>query len=116
MSDYATMLFEDGVSRTITWQDVRRWTRKKYNELRESGYYSGHNSHAASKAIELAGEHFDLGHGAEGFCDGYGNYGYTYLNMGDTYDTTILFSSEDERFVVGCYGDIIENAPEDRYL
>jgi hypothetical protein len=31
-----------------------------------------------------------------------------YVNMGDTYNTTIIFCHVRERFIVGCWGDYVE--------
>ncbi len=90
-------------------RSIRRWTRRKYNELRESGYYSGHCSHAASEALNQASAHFQFGAGADGWCDECGREGWSYINTGDSYDTTILFSSESERFVISCVGDVLES-------
>ena len=100
------------------WKNIRKWTRAKYTELRNDEHrrWNGHPSHAAAEAIRLAGEHFNLGHGSEGFCDqSNGRHGITYLTMGDTYDTTIVFRSESERFEVSDIGTIIEAAPKGRY-
>ena len=94
------------------WKRIRRWCRNYYNGL--DPYY--HSSYRATQAINAAGEHFDVGHGAEGFCNqSNGQDGITYLNMGDPYITTILFSSNTERFSVGCWGNIVEAAPEGTY-
>lgn len=100
----------------VYWESIRRWVRQKYNALRETQQFSGaHPSHAASEALRLASAHFEIGHGSEGFCDDVGRHGYSYINTGDPYETTVLFDSESERFSVGNWGDIVENAPEGRY-
>lgn len=91
-----------------TLRKARAYARRKFTELREDYRYSGHSSHAASKAIELAGEKFDIGHGCEGVCWNCGREGLSYLNMGDTYDTTILFDSRTEQFRLGSWGDFVE--------
>lgn len=37
--------------------------------------------------------------------------GLSYVNMGDTYDTTLLYDEKSNRFVVASWGDIVENQP-----
>lgn len=34
-----------------------------------------------------------------------------YVNMGDTYNTTLLFDHEKNRFLIGSWGDIVEAQP-----
>lgn len=68
----------------------------------------GHSSHLASEAITNAGKRFGIGFGCEAFCWDCGREGISYLNMGDTYDATVLFDSRNERFTVGCWGDVVE--------
>lgn len=36
---------------------------------------------------------------------------YSYVNMGDTYVTTIIYNHKTERFLCGCWGDIAERFP-----
>jgi hypothetical protein len=31
-----------------------------------------------------------------------------YVNMGDTYDTTVMYDTENEEFLIGSYGDFVE--------
>lgn len=87
---------------------ARAYAARQYRKLREDYRYSGHPSHAASEAIRLAGERFKLGYGCEGFCWNCGRDGISYLNMGDTYATTIVFDSRTEQFRIGCWGDCVE--------
>ena len=77
----------------------------------EDGRYPSHSSHYAAKSMELTESRFvDLGtFGVEGWCDSEGKHGVSYLNTGDTYEITILFSSETERFSIGSWGDIAES-------
>ncbi len=97
--------------RTTTWDQIRAYARRKFNALRES--QDCHNSHTATEALEATDKYFELGHGVEGFCDqSSGSHGVTYINMGDTYATTILFESDSERFTVGSWGDIVERHEE----
>jgi hypothetical protein len=37
--------------------------------------------------------------------------GISYVNMGDTYDTTLLFDYKTGRFSVGSWGDVVERQP-----
>jgi len=43
-------------------------------------------------------------------------FGVDYLNTGDTYGWTLLFDHSRGTFSVGCWGDIVERAPEGTYL
>jgi hypothetical protein len=38
--------------------------------------------------------------------------GLSYVNMGDTYDTTLLYDHKTGRFSVGSWGDIVEKQPD----
>jgi len=38
----------------------------------------------------------------------YRNFVALYVNLGDTYDTTILFNTDTERFSIGSWGDFFE--------
>jgi hypothetical protein len=37
--------------------------------------------------------------------------GLSYVNMGDTYDTTLLYDHKTGRFSVGSWGDVVERQP-----
>jgi hypothetical protein len=37
--------------------------------------------------------------------------GLDYVNMGDTYDTTLIYDRKKRRFVVGAWGDLVEREP-----
>src|SRR5688572_1931051 len=86
---------------------ARRFASDYYRKHRDE-FQGSHPSHLASKAIKAAGEKYGIGYGPEGFCWNCGREGITYLNMGDTYEYTVLFDSRTERFSTGCYGDVIE--------
>ena len=43
---------------------------------------------------------------------GNGRQGVSYINMGDTYANTVLYDYKAERFLVGCWGDIVEREPK----
>ena len=90
------------------WTKARREIRRRYNELRNGELGYCHSSHAASQAIDEWSKAQGVGFGSEGFCDECGRDGITYLNMGDTYDTTVVFTSWNERFFVSCWGDVYE--------
>ena len=53
------------------------------------------------------------GHGVEYIASGSGprSPAITYVNMGDTYDTTVIWVNG--RFRVGCWGDIVERGSYD---
>lgn len=87
---------------------ARRFASEWYRKNKTDYRWAGHPSHAASEAIRLAGEKFGIGYGPEGFCWDNGRDGITYLNMGDTYEYTVLFDSRSERFSTGCWGDVVE--------
>jgi hypothetical protein len=48
------------------------------------------------------------GHGVERIP---GRPGLMYVNMGDTYDTTLVYDYKTNRFVVSSWGDIVERQP-----
>lgn len=94
----------------IDWNAIRKVARKEYNRLRSENTW--HPSHDATTAMEFAAKQFDVGFGVEGFCDKTsGKHGITYINMGDTYDTTLLFYADSEQFRIGNWGDIVEAHP-----
>lgn len=73
------------------------------------------NTHAVSDALELASQ-FMNGYGVEvirgdGHWDGfYGDIEAEYVNMGDTYMTTIVFDCRRGIYQIMCYGEWIEIA------
>lgn len=91
-----------------TLKKARKWARKYYNDNADD-YIGHHSSHLASKAIEETGKHFGIGFGCEGFYWDHGREGISYLNMGDTYDLTIIFDSRSERFYLSSWGDVVES-------
>lgn len=69
---------------------------------------------AVDEAMEKANEILD-GHGVEGASGDGADFGpywkdtiLVYVNLGDTYDTTILFDPDEEEFSVGSWGDFVE--------
>jgi hypothetical protein len=51
------------------------------------------------------------GYGVESFEDNNGEW-VSYVNMGDTYDTTIFHDEADGEFHVGSWGDLVESDDE----
>lgn len=67
-------------------------------------------------ALDLANTLLN-GHGVEPIKDDewetyYLDIGLLYVNMGDPYDTTILYDTRKERFSIGCWGDVVERQPK----
>jgi hypothetical protein len=77
-----------------------------------------HVTHRLGAAISEASKKLDMGCGAEHlvFTDEDGDEcGATYLNMGDTYDHTVIaewkrswHGGSDVRWTLGCWGDLVE--------
>ena len=103
-----TVLMAVGESRHDYLKRVQRWCRNEYNKRRETEYC--HCSHTAAAVMHAAEKRFtDIGtFGVEGWCDDCGSNGWQYLNTGDTYELTIVFSSKSERFILSSWGDIVE--------
>lgn len=57
-------------------------------------------------ALEFANEIVE-GNGIEGIQEG-GEIILLYVNMGDTYDRTVLYDPEKEEFTIGSWGDFYE--------
>lgn len=84
-------------------------------ELLEKALLSDEDD-AIDEALEAVNSAID-GHGVEGIQaeDGYKVDDYwrdtilLYVNMGDTYDTTICYDTEGEEFFVGSWGDFVED-------
>lgn len=102
-----------GETRADYLKRVCGWIKKAYKEGRNIDlvhYGSCHPSHTANRVMLDAQIVFeDLGSfGVEGWCDDIGENGFNYLNMGETYEDTILFNSKTERFSIGTWGDTYE--------
>lgn len=108
MASSSVVLMKVGESRRDYLKRVVKWCRQQYKEERQHNHC--HPSHTADDVMREAEKRFtDLGtFGVEGWCDECGRDGWQYLNTGDSYGITILFSSESERFSVGSWGDIAE--------
>jgi hypothetical protein len=107
-SSIGAVLVKVGESRLDYLKRVAKWCREQYKRQRQTE--SCHPSHTADEVMRDAEKRFtDLGtFGVEGWCDDCGRGGWQYLNAGDPYSLTLLFSSKSERFSVGCWGDIAE--------
>jgi hypothetical protein len=80
---------------------------RRYQELRAVNHH--HRSFDAQQALEEVNAKFNLGGlGVEGDCRGNGEGHITiqYINMGDTYDMTIVFYQDE--FLVTSWGNIVE--------
>ena len=81
-------------------------TREQANELRKLMEYSGVNGvlHAASRMMDGFGvEYIASAHDTLRTPDG-----LDFVNMGDTYDLTLIYDHGKGRFVVSSWGDIVE--------
>lgn len=92
-------------------QSICDEAKNYYLENRKEHY--GHRSHLAVEALNFVAKKYNFGYGVEGFTWDCGQHGISYINMGDTYDTTILFDSQRQEFSLGCYGDVIEELQQD---
>lgn len=91
---------------------IAKTARLRYKEL-ERLNPDGHGSHLASEALEYAEAlHGANTFGIEGSCWNMHD-GITYLNTGDTYETTVyaLTHRYSARFYVGSWGDYVERHP-----
>ncbi len=80
----------------------------------EAAFAEDADEDAVDDAMETADEILD-GHGVEGvrgegaFIDKYWRDTILlYVNLGDTYDTTICYDTEEEEFFIGSWGDFYE--------
>lgn len=89
---------------------LRGWCQRRYKKLRPAHY--GHPSHLAGDILQEALRQFPAvaaaAFGVEGWCDAVGEDGVQYLNLGETYEPTVCFRSDTERFFVSAWGDAFE--------
>jgi hypothetical protein len=72
----------------VQLDDAMRWCVKQMHERRVPGQ---HPSHMLSTILKEADAKFALdSFGVEGFCSPSGDNGVSYLNMGDSYSTTLV--------------------------
>jgi hypothetical protein len=81
-----------------------------------SMYSDPYNSHMWRVTVALHAVNGILGtHGVEGLgpeVSGIAPPPYEYLNAGDTYATTLIYTRKTDTLRVGCWGDIAERFPE----
>ena len=96
--------------RKILTEEIDPTTYKHVAEL------LGNSSHRVSDLqmiMEACNEELD-GHGVEAiFAQGDQWPGMEYVNMGDAYNTTIIYDHRVSRFKVMCYGEWLEKADPD---
>jgi hypothetical protein len=73
---------------------------------RRSGY-NGHISHLVAELLEEANKEVE-GFGVEGTLDEEHGVDIQYVNMGDTYNLTILYDGNEGKFTASTWGDILE--------
>lgn len=88
---------------------ARNYCRRVFNKMRETEHC--HPSHIVARAMLKTEQKFtDLNSfGVDGDCaeNGEGHITIQYLNMGDTYDLTVVYYRG--RFLVTSWGDIVES-------
>ncbi len=95
-----------------TWAEALKWVKKEWKKRSED--LREHPSFLACKILEEAEKQFNLPtYGTEGFCgQDWGDYqsGVSYLNTGDTYDTTLVctYFNGVVRFKIDSWGDTYE--------
>lgn len=103
-------------SRLRTDRNTARSIRKALEECRDvRGNFSDRVLKALKTADSLIG-----GHGVEYIRSSedtmHSVEGIEYVNMGDTYRTTVLFDWARGTFDICPWGNIVESAPESRYV
>lgn len=87
---------------------TERYVRSLYNDPYDSKIWRVTVAmHAINEILE--------GHGVEGLGEGRpGDYAppYEYINMGDTYATTLIYDRDSDRLFIGSWGDVVESDPE----
>jgi hypothetical protein len=104
---------QPGESMDDFWKKALKFAQAEYKKRRQ--HDTRHPSYTASVALSVTERCFPelKTHGVEGFAlDAGGRDGLTYLNTGDSYDTTILFRSRSERMWLGSWGDFVESNPK----
>ena len=106
----------DAVSRLIrgidspdNYQSVKHWCAQCYNpppygeKLREAinEAMGGHGIESIRQKDYLVGYYADTR--------------YLYVNRGDTYDITLVYDTESDKFIVASWGNLVERNP-DRYF
>jgi len=98
------------------WMDCRQhpaveeWARQCYHDPRESSAaYAECLMLALDRILEGAG--VEALRGREPWDRYHGDVEATYVNFGDTYDTTVIYDCRHDRLSVGSVGDLVERAP-----
>jgi hypothetical protein len=91
------------------WEKARKHARDYYRK----NYYHP-SGRAAELALESAAKKYGIDHsGIEGWALGM-HSGVSYLNMGDTYETTLFAITRDRydvQFKATCLGDLLDKKP-----
>jgi hypothetical protein len=84
------------------FSSVERWVNKCYHKPRKD-----------DRRLEALNQLLE-GHGTEGITpDGECSPKMAYVNMGDTYITTVIHDLERDEFLLGCWGDWLEKWEEE---
>jgi len=96
---YILALLEDGELNPDGFPSVKKWVAQCYNEPWD-----------CERRMEAANEIIG-GHGVEGlgFVDDCAYGKASYVNLGDTYDTTLLYDHGEDEFVVCSWGSWYES-------
>ena len=88
---------------------VQNWLKQCFNEPSENEL----KMEALNEVLKGFGVEAIRGNYVDSY---YQDIQATYVNMGDTYDYTILFDSENEKFVLTSWGDWVESHTKSRGL
>ena len=90
------------VARMVKVLGVEKSAASELKALMEDGYIK--------RTLTRASVILD-GFGVEYLVPDDGTQPIAYVNMGDTYNTTIMFDHEKNRFLLGSWGDVVEAQP-----
>ena len=90
------------VARMVKVLGITKEQATALKSMMEDGYIK--------RTLTRAGEMLD-GFGVEYLVPDNGAQPVAYVNMGDTYNTTLMFDHEKNRFLIGSWGDIVESQP-----
>jgi hypothetical protein len=101
------------------WRNLIAKCKRHAEKTVEAGR-SNYNAHYIDAVLDKCSDLIG-GYGVEAingrYCDGfYQTVQLLYVNMGDTYDTTLCFDTEREKLFVGCWGDWVEKYSDEREL
>lgn len=89
-------------ARMVKMLNISKTDAVALKALMEAGYIK--------RTLKHADQLLD-GSGVEYLVPDDGTQPIAYVNMGDTYLTTLLFDHEKNRFVIGSWGDVVEAQP-----